>query len=203
MDLSLVLFAHGDGCLQPFWPDQLLSVGTGDFSRLSRQEPRCKRGLSNGDERDEGKEEGKKTRGSNQLSGGCCRFYLSLLSLATLLCRFPKLSYPLPRAWVAFVRIRQMAPPGQTGRTRKELLLRMRSWQHQPVASRLQSRIEFRRRNIYSRGPSSWACRAAYTARSPFLPAHTTAVRRGYWTEASRRGVDIRPSQRCGERLQS
>lgn len=71
------------------------------------------------------------------MSGGRCRFYVSLSSLATALCRFPNLSHPLPRAWVAFVRIRQMAPPRSVGPNEKELQLRMRSWQHQPGTSRV------------------------------------------------------------------
>jgi hypothetical protein len=140
---------------------------------------------------------------------GRCRIYVSLSSLATALCRFPNLSHPLPRAWVAFVRIRQMAPRS-VGPNEKELQPRMRSWQHQPGTSRVGlnfagglSKAKHQAPSAKYQAPSSWACRAAYTAIVPFLAAHTTAVRRGYWTAASSRGVDIRPSQRCGERLQA
>lgn len=208
MDLGLVLFAHGDGCLQPcgqtsfFQREMVMLPESLDKTPLHE-------GLSNRDERDEGKEEGKRRGAAIDCQGGAVEFMflsrplpLRRAASPTFLTLSHELGSPLLGSgkW----------PPRSVGPNEKELQPRMRSWQHQPGTSRVGlnfagglSKAKHQAPSAKYQAPSSWACRAAYTAIVPFLAAHTTAVRRGYWTAASSRGVDIRPSQRCGERLQA
>lgn len=174
------------------------------FLNLSTR-PRCTRGLSNRDERDEGKQEGKRREVAIDCQGGAVDFMLLLSSLATALCRFPNLSHPLPRAGLPLLGSGKW-PPRSVGPNETKLQLRMRSRQHQPGTSRVGLNFAgglSKAKQKQSTKQLGMPCRAAYTANVPFLAAHTTVARRGYWTAASSRGVDIRPSQRCGERLQA
>lgn len=146
MNLSLVLFAHGDACPQPcgqtsfFQREMVMLAESLDKTPLHE-------GLSNRDERDEGKEEGKRREVAINCQGGAVDFmFVSRpLPVATAPCRSPKLCHPLPRAWVAFVRIRQMAPPvsraEREGVAAANEVLAASAWH-------VQSRIEFRRRII-------------------------------------------------------
>lgn len=201
MDLSLVLFAHGDGCLQPGGQTSFFQRKMAMLVPESLDETPLHEGLSNRDERDEGKEEGKSREVAIDCQGGAVDFMLLSRPLPprcaaspTFLTLTHELGLPLLGSgkW----------PPRSVGPNEKRLQLRMRSWQHQPGTSRVG--LNFAgglSKAKQSTKQLGMPCRLY--GHCPLLAAHTTAVRRGYWTAASSRGVDIRPSQRCGERLQS